>query len=230
MAGTCQGTINITIPCVPLWTGGAWSTCTSSGTQTRTETDGCGNTRTATQSCTPPCVPNWQCHQPLDHYMSDGCGNTQLNSTCDPPSTGSIAISSSPVGAKIFVNNYDMGVTTPRTLDGWTTGQASITLKLNGYQNHTTVVNVVAGTTVTVSATLLPVSLVNQVCYRGAAIFYGTNSVISSPVWTYCLGTGNCDFTYQSSNNINPQGWTSIAQAQGYIDALIALAWTFNQC
>jgi len=52
MSGTCQGTINITIPCTPNWTGGAWGTCQSNGTQTRTETDGCGNTRTATQSCT----------------------------------------------------------------------------------------------------------------------------------------------------------------------------------
>lgn len=29
-----------------------------------------------------PCIPNWQCNQPLDKNMSDGCGNTQSNSEC----------------------------------------------------------------------------------------------------------------------------------------------------
>ena len=31
-----------------------------------------------------PCIPNWQCNQPLNGTMSDGCGNNQLNSGCNP--------------------------------------------------------------------------------------------------------------------------------------------------
>ncbi len=38
--------------CTPNWTGGVWSIC-QNNTQSRIETDGCGNTRTETRSCTP---------------------------------------------------------------------------------------------------------------------------------------------------------------------------------
>ena len=47
----------------------------------------CGNIGTYLQSfyiTESPCVPNWQCNQPLDGYESDGCGNTRPNSVCNP--------------------------------------------------------------------------------------------------------------------------------------------------
>jgi len=31
-----------------------------------------------------PCIPNWQCEQPLNGYEADGCGNRRLNTTCNP--------------------------------------------------------------------------------------------------------------------------------------------------
>lgn len=33
-----------------------------------------------------PCIPNWQCEQPLNGYEKDGCGNRKLNPACCPPS------------------------------------------------------------------------------------------------------------------------------------------------
>jgi len=38
--------------CIPNWTGESWSTCLD-GKQSRIETDGCENTRTSVQNCTP---------------------------------------------------------------------------------------------------------------------------------------------------------------------------------
>ncbi len=32
----------------------------------------------------PPCIPVWQCEQPLNGYETNGCGNRQLNPVCDP--------------------------------------------------------------------------------------------------------------------------------------------------
>ena len=41
----------------------------------------------------PPCIPDWQCNQPLDGTMSDGCGNTQSNSECDMISEPPVSVS-----------------------------------------------------------------------------------------------------------------------------------------
>lgn len=34
------------------------------------------------------CVPNWQCEQPPNGYMSDGCGNRKLDVSCILPTCG----------------------------------------------------------------------------------------------------------------------------------------------
>ena len=41
----------------------------------------------------PPCIPDWQCSQPLDGTMSDGCGNTQSNPECDMISEPPVSVS-----------------------------------------------------------------------------------------------------------------------------------------
>ena len=45
-------------PCTPSWSCGAWSSCVG-GSQSRSCSDGCGNTKTETQSCI--CTESWSC-------------------------------------------------------------------------------------------------------------------------------------------------------------------------
>lgn len=187
---------------------------------------------TGTVSVTEQCIPNWLCEQPLNGYMVDGCGNRKADSSCNPPPPlTSIIISSTPPGAEIYFNGSDQGQVTPYTFTNYyTAGQLTVTLTLSGYQSYTQYVNITPGVTTTISVSMVPLSSINQICYRGAVIYYGVNSVISSPVWTYCVGASSCDFAYQSANNINPQGANSIEQMQLHIDALIALGYAFSQC
>lgn len=97
-------------PCTPNWTGGAWGACQPGNVQYRTETDGCGNTRTASQYCTyiPPCAPGWICEMPLNGYKNDGCGNRAADSACNPPPpppTGQYAANdgSTPIGTAVCI-------------------------------------------------------------------------------------------------------------------------------
>jgi hypothetical protein len=68
--------------------------------------------------------------------------------------TGSISITSSPVGASISLDGVDKQVKTPATLTQITPGTHTIKLTKLGYKPYTTQVIVVAGKTATVTATL----------------------------------------------------------------------------
>ena len=66
---------------------------------------------------------------------------------------GNIAVSSSPPGAQIFVDNFDKGVT-PMTVDNVTIGHHNVLLVKAGYMNHLSSVTVGDGETVTLLVTL----------------------------------------------------------------------------
>lgn len=72
------------------------------------------------------------------------------DSTTNTPvaETGSIVARSIPVGAAIYLDGVDQKKVTPDTLKSLSVGSHSITLKLNGYNDSTFTVNVVANTTV----------------------------------------------------------------------------------
>jgi subtilisin family serine protease/C1A family cysteine protease len=70
--------------------------------------------------------------------------------------TGSISASSTPSGARIWLDGTDTGINTPGTLTSVTAGSHTVTLKLSGYSDYSTSVTVIAGQTTTVSGTLSP--------------------------------------------------------------------------
>lgn len=44
----------------------------------------------ALTASTPICTPVWRCRSPLDGNKEDGCGNTQPDSSCNPPSVANV--------------------------------------------------------------------------------------------------------------------------------------------
>jgi hypothetical protein len=81
---------------------------------------------------------------------------TPVSSTLTPtasPATGSIAISSAPAGATVYLDNANRGIT-PLTLDAVAPGSHSLTIRLDGYEDWAGTVEVTAGQTSQVSPTL----------------------------------------------------------------------------
>ena len=103
----------------------------------------------------PPCVPNWQCEQPLNDYEADGCGNRRANPACSPPQIGNISFASTPPGAGIFLDGHDQGAITPNTVSGIPAGTHAYTLRLPGYNDYTGSIDVVLNQTASVTATMI---------------------------------------------------------------------------
>jgi len=74
-----------------------------------------------------------------------------------PDTTGQINVGSSPAGANVFLDNGLKGFT-PNVLSDIPAGSHTLTLRMNGYQDWTSTVNVAAGSYTQVSGTLTPVS------------------------------------------------------------------------
>ena len=77
--------------------------------------------------------------------------------TTSPSSAGdgSYVISSTPGGARVYIDGSVMGTTPMRTGD-LSSGQHAIMLKLSGYHDYSTVINVVSGTAGVVDADMIP--------------------------------------------------------------------------
>jgi hypothetical protein len=77
------------------------------------------------------------------------------------PTTGDLDVSSSPSGASVYLNGGYKGETStsgPLYITGLSPGTYTTVLKKVGYQDYTTTVQIVAGTTAQVSAVLQPAS------------------------------------------------------------------------
>ncbi|WP_292517797.1 PEGA domain-containing protein [Methanoculleus sp.] len=70
-----------------------------------------------------------------------------------PSTTGSIAVTSSPSGAEVYIDNAYKGIT-PLTIDGVATGNHAVRVALAGYSDWSTSVQVGAGSTASASASL----------------------------------------------------------------------------
>lgn len=112
-------------------------------------TDICGQ-----EGWVPPCTPVWACESPLNGYEADGCGNRRLNPACNPPQ-GNVSFTSTPPGARIFIDGADQGVVTPNTAMNVPAGDHTYVLKLAGYNDYSGTVSVVTGQTAAVTATLI---------------------------------------------------------------------------
>jgi hypothetical protein len=75
-----------------------------------------------------------------------------------PDTTGQLGVGSSPQGATIWLDNKFRGIT-PMVLADIPEGSHAVTLKMDGYRNWDSTVNVAAGTYAEVSGTLTPGSL-----------------------------------------------------------------------
>jgi hypothetical protein len=85
-----------------------------------------------------------------------GATTSHVTATLQPApvtSAGSIAVTSSPSGAEIYVDNAYKGIT-PLTIDGIAAGSHTVMLAHSGYSDWTTTVQVGAGSTASVSASL----------------------------------------------------------------------------
>jgi formylglycine-generating enzyme required for sulfatase activity len=92
--------------------------------------------------------------------------------------TGSIHVESTPGGAKIFLNEVDTGLKTPATLQNVPTGAQVILLTLDGYRAYKQAVDVMAGQTASVSAALVPGTVVEpeMVYLPGGTFLMGSES------------------------------------------------------
>ncbi len=97
--------------------------------------------------------------------------------TTAPPTTGSISISSAPLGAKIYLDSVYKG-NTPKTIDYVSAGDHLIELTLNDYNNWVETITVEAGRTIPVAALLTPGASV------GFVTPMPTTSQITSPIPT----------------------------------------------
>ena len=71
-----------------------------------------------------------------------------------PPDFGAVVITSSPTGAEVFIDGTFSGQT-PEVAQGVATGLHNLTLSLNGYSTWSTMIQVQAGQTTQVTATLV---------------------------------------------------------------------------
>ena len=86
-------------------------------------------------------------------YDGDPSRDLQMN-YYEQLTVGRLSVSSGPSGATIYLDGTDTGFSTPATLMGISAGSHTVVLKKSGYLESSTSVNVAAGQTASVSATL----------------------------------------------------------------------------
>jgi len=114
--------------------------------------------------------------------------------TTVPPSGGSVSVSSTPTGAKIYLDSVDTGKTTNATLSGVSSGDHTVKLIKEGYKDYEQNVTVTAGQTASVSATLTKNTVSVTSPSSGASWAKGTEYTIQ---WTI-------DASFNESSRISP--------------------------
>lgn len=84
-----------------------------------------------------------------------------LTSSGTPTGTGGLAISSTPAGANVFLDNVFIGIS-PLTMTTVAAGSHVVSIKLDGYQEYSVTTPVNTGAVSTVSAALVPVTPVTS--------------------------------------------------------------------
>lgn len=120
---------------------------------------------------------------------------------------GSLTISSSPSGARIYIDDTDSGYVTPATIPNITQGSRTYKLTLTGYKDATGSFNITAGGTTTVST----VTLVQRV---GTLKFFSTPVGATISIGGVSKGTTTAVGLVISNLPIGPTGY--IATLTGY--------------
>jgi hypothetical protein len=147
--------------------------------------------------------------------------------------SGNITVSSSPVGATIFLDNTNMGIVTPNTLSNVLNGTHIVVLQLIGYDAWSTTVQVngdnhsVNGTlaatatptpTPTTNVTATPTANVTTATTTAPPVVNGSISFTSSPananVYIDSVLKG---YTPLTVYNITPDSYTVRIQKPGYL-------------
>jgi hypothetical protein len=118
------------------------------------------------------------------------------------PAFGSIAVSSSPAGASVYLDNAIKGIT-PVTLEGVPNGAHNLLLRLDGYQDYTSAITVMAGQQ-PVSASLIPKTATASPTispYPQTTPVTGSSSS-PQPTSTPAAGTGSLSVTTTPSGAI----------------------------
>ncbi|OPY35902.1 MAG: PEGA domain protein [Methanoregula sp. PtaU1.Bin051] len=92
-------------------------------------------------------------YDPISVSATVRSGSTTVVNAILIPSVGSLAISSSPAGARVLIDG-NVSVITPATIDGLSAGNHSVTVQLDGYATVQKSVTVVAGQNTSVSIVL----------------------------------------------------------------------------
>lgn len=71
------------------------------------------------------------------------------------PAAGSLTVATSPIGATIFIDGVQRGIS-PATIPGLSPGRHTLSLKLDGYEDLSAPVTVIAGQTSTYTLDLTP--------------------------------------------------------------------------
>lgn len=72
------------------------------------------------------------------------------------PLPGNVYITSTPSGARIYIDNIDQSVFTPNTISNLNVGTHSVKLTYPNYYDYTTSINIITNQTITLDATLSP--------------------------------------------------------------------------
>jgi formylglycine-generating enzyme required for sulfatase activity len=99
-------------------------------------------------------------------------GKKSSSDTSSNGSTGSIQVSSVPIGAQIYLDDSNTGKTTNTTLTNVSPGSHSVKLILSGFMEFSVSVSVAQGQTATVSGTLE----IEMVTLPSSAFYMGSNS------------------------------------------------------
>lgn len=141
---------------------------------------------------------------PVLALFLSSCSNDSSNPVESNP-TGSLYITSTPAGAKIYINSTYKGVT-PDTLTGLSVGSDTVKITLDGYYDTTFVVNVVKDSVVKVSNVTLRTNA--QLVVYGPIRIYETtgtganqpSGLILSSGQTGSLSNSDIDLYYYSTS------------------------------
>jgi len=125
------------------------------------------------------------------------------------PPTGSVSVSSTPTGARIYLDGADTGYTTPRTISSVSTGAHAVRCTLAGYTDQSQSVTVNAGRTSTVKMTL-----VRQPAVTGSILVSST----PSGARIYLDGTDTGYTTPRTISSVSTGAHTVRCTLAGYTD------------
>jgi len=127
---------------------------------------------------------------------------------------GNISVSSSPLGALVYLDGTSTGTTTPAKIESVTSGSHIVLLKLTGYQDYPQSVTVSDNATSTVSATLTALATTTTEAITNGSIYVESNPT-NAAVY---LNTEYQGKTPVTLSNITRGYYRVVVQKTGYQD------------